>query len=129
MVLDGGQCQSSVIGVDVLFVALFGVGIVALTFAGWGLRGLVSTTRHGRIGWWLAIAGAGLLTLFAIQAAVSMVMTEEVPENFVRFLLGFLLLIAASGLIVALTATDALGPTHDIGLSIFERHGWHSAWR
>jgi hypothetical protein len=29
-------------------------------------------------------------------------------------------LVAVAGLIVALTATDALGPTHDIGLFIFE---------
>ena len=143
-----GQAGELVFGspsrvVDVLFVVLGGGGIIALGIAVWGLRGLVSSTRHGRVGWWLAIAGAGLLTLFAVQVAVSMVRTGEVPENFVLFLLGFLLLVvgqvlfardlrqhvgwgwlmplvAAAGLIVALTATDALGPTHDIGLFIFE---------
>jgi hypothetical protein len=129
--------------VDVLFVVLGGAGLIALGIAVWGLRGLVSTTRRGRVGWWLAIAGAGLLTLFAVQAGVSMVRTGQVPENFVLFLFGFLLLVvgqvlfardlrqhvgwgwlmplvAVAGLIVALTATDALGPTHDIGLFIFE---------
>lgn len=129
--------------VDVAFVLLGGAGLVALAIAVSGLRGLVSTTRRGRVGWWLAIAGAGLLTLFAVQAVVSMVRTGDVPENFILFLLGFLLLIvgqilfardlrqhlgwgwlmplvAVAGLIVALTATEALGPTHDIGLFIFE---------
>ena len=148
LLLFAGQAGELVFGspsrvVDVLFVVLGGGGIIALGIAVWGLRGLVSSTRHGRVGWWLAIAGAGLLTLFAVQVAVSMVRTGEVPENFVLFLLGFLLLVvgqvlfardlrqrvgwgwvmplvAAAGLIVALTATDALGPTHDIGLFVFE---------
>jgi hypothetical protein len=122
---------------------LGGTGLIALGVAVWGLRGLVSRSRRGRVGWWLAIAGTGLLALFAVQAGVSMVRTGEVPENFVLFLLGFLLLVvgqvlfardlrhhlgwawilplvAVVGLIAALTATDALGPTHDIGLFIFE---------
>jgi len=129
--------------VDVLFVALGGTGLIALGVAVWGLRGLVSRSRRGRIGWWLGIAGTGLLALFAVQAGVSMVRTGEVPETFFLFLFGFLFLIvgqvlfarelrhhvgwawllplvAVVGLIVALTATDALGPTHDIGLFIFE---------
>jgi hypothetical protein len=128
--------------VDVLFVVLGGTGLIALGVAVWGLRGLVSS-RRGRVGWWLGIAGTGLLALFAVQAGVSMVRTGEVPENFVLFLVGFLLLVvgqvlfardlrrhlgwawilplvAVVGLIAALTATDALGPTHDIGLFLFE---------
>ena len=143
-----GQAGELVFGspsrvVDVLFIVLGGIGIIALGVAVWGLRSLVSSTRHGRVGWWLAIAGAGLLNVFAVQAAVSTVRTGQVPENFILFLLGFLLLVvgqvlfardlrqhvdwgwlmplvAAAGLVVALTATDALGPTHDIGLFIFE---------
>jgi hypothetical protein len=129
--------------VDVLLVVLAGAGLIALGIAVWGLRGLVWTNRRGRAGWWLAIIGAGLLTLFAVQAGISMVRTGQVPENFVLFLFGFLLLavgqvlfaanlrqhvgrawlmplVAVAGLIVALTATDALGPTHDIGLFVFE---------
>jgi hypothetical protein len=129
--------------VDVLFVVLGGIGLIALGVAVWGLRGLVSGSRRGRVGWWLGIAGTGVLALFAVQAGVSMVRTGEVPQNFVLFLVGFLLLVvgqalfardlrhhlgwawilpllAVVGLIVALTATDALGPTHDIGLFIFE---------
>jgi hypothetical protein len=128
--------------VDVLFVVFGGTGLIALGVAVWGLRGLVSS-RRGRVGWWLGIAGTGLLALFAVQAGVSIVRTGEVPENFVLFLVGFLLLVvgqvlfardlrrhlgwawilplmAVVGLIAALTATDALGPTHDIGMFIFE---------
>ena len=129
--------------VDVLFVVLGGTGLIALGVAMWGLRGLVSRSRRGRVGWWFGIAGTCLLALFAVQAGVSMIGTGQVPENFVLFLVGFLLLIvgqvmfardlrhhlgwawilplvAVVGLIAALTATDALGPTHDIGLFIFE---------
>ena len=129
--------------VDVLFVVLGGTGLIALGVAVWGLRRLVSGSRRGRVGWWLGIAGTGLLAMFAVQAGVSMVRTGDVPENFVLFLVGFLLLVvgqalfardlrhhlgwawilplvAVVGLIAALTATDALGPTHDIGLFIFE---------
>jgi hypothetical protein len=129
--------------VDVVFVVLGGIGLIALGVAVWSLRDLVSGSRRGRVGWWIGIAGTGVLALFAVQAGVSMVRTGEVPENFVLFLIGFLLLVvgqvlfardlrhhlgwawilplvAVVGLIVALTATDALGPTHDIGLFIFE---------
>jgi hypothetical protein len=142
-----GQAGELVFGspsrlLDVLFVVLGGTGLIALGVAVWGLGGLVSS-RRGRVGWWLGIAGTGLLALFAVQAGVSMVRTGEVPENFVLFLVGFLLLVvgqvlfardlrhhlgwawilplvAVVGLIAALTATVALGPTHDIGLFIFE---------
>ncbi|HET9874123.1 MAG TPA: hypothetical protein VFP89_16195 [Propionibacteriaceae bacterium] len=129
--------------VNVLWVLLAGAGLIALAIAVWGLRPLVRTNRRGRAGWWLATAGAALLILFAVQAAISVTRTGQVPENFVLFLLGFLLLamgqslfaanlrrpigwawimplVAVLGLIVALTATDALGPTHDIGLFLFE---------
>ena len=148
LVIFGGQGGQLVFGspsrlVDVLFVVLGGIGLIALGVAVWGLRGLVSGSRRGRVGWWLGIAGTGVLGLFAVQAGVSMVRTGEVRQNFVLFLVGFLLLVvgqllfardlrhhlgwawilplvAVVGLIVALTATDALGPTHDIGLFIFE---------
>src|SRR5215216_753979 len=79
--------------VDVLFVVLGGTGLIALGVAVWGLRRLVSGSRRGRVGWWLGIAGTGLLAMFAVQAGVSMVRTGEVPENFVLFLVGFLLLV------------------------------------
>src|SRR5687767_11560276 len=147
-VIFAGQSGPLVFGspsrlVDVVFVVLGGIGLIALGVAVWGLRGLVSGSRRGRVGWWIGIAGTGLLGLFAVQAGVSMVRIGEVPENFVLFLVGFLLLVvgqvlfardlrhhlgwawilplvAVVGLIAALTATDALGPTHDIGLFIFE---------
>lgn len=148
LLLFAGQAGELVLGspslaMDLLFVVLGGVGLLALAVAVWGLRALVASTRRGRIGWWLGVVGTGLLTLFAVQAAASMIRTGQVPENFILFLLGFALLVvgqvlfaadlrrrlgwggwmplvAAVGLVVALTATDELGPTHDIGLFVFE---------
>jgi hypothetical protein len=127
--------------VDAVFVALVGAGIVALGVALWGLRDLIAGTRPGRIGLWLALGGVGLLALFAIQAMVEAIRTGDVPENFILFGLGFLLLIvghllfardlrpslgrawllpiaAVAGAIVALV-TEA-DPVHDIGLFVFE---------
>jgi hypothetical protein len=120
---------------------VFGVaGFVALGVALWGLRAIVSGTTRGRIGIWLALAGFALLAGFAVQLIVEEIRTGEVPENFVLFGLGFLLvlvgqllfawdlratvgwawvlpLVATAGLVVALTVTDGV---HDIGLFVFE---------
>jgi hypothetical protein len=126
---------------DAVFVALGAAGIVALGVAFWGLRDIVSGTRRGRIGIRLALAGFALLALFAIQLLVEQVRTGELPENFILFALGFLLvtvgqllfvkdlkptigrawvlpLVAVAGLIVALGVTA--DPIHDIGLFVFE---------
>jgi hypothetical protein len=125
---------------DAVFVALGVAGIVALGVAFWGLREIVSATKRGRIGIRLALAGFALLALFAIQAIVEQIRTGEIPENFILFALGFLLvtagqllfardlrttigrawvlpLVAVAGLAVALTVTDGI---HDIGLFVFE---------
>jgi hypothetical protein len=95
---------------------------------------------RGRIGIRLALAGFALLALFAIQVIAEQIRTGEIPENFILFALGFLLvtvgqllfardlrptigrawvlpLVAAAGLVVALTVTDGI---HDIGLFVFE---------
>jgi hypothetical protein len=126
---------------DAVFVALGVAGIVALGFAFWGLRTIVSGTRRGRIGIRLALAGFALLALFAIQLIVEQVRTGDIPDNFILFALGFLLvtvgqllfardlrptvggawvlpLVAMASLVVALTVTA--DPIHDIGLFVFE---------
>jgi hypothetical protein len=125
----------------VVYVLLFGGGVVALGLALWGLRTLVGSTRRGRVGVWLALAGVALLGVFIIQVLIQVIRTGEVPQNFVVFALGFLLalvghllfardlrphlgkawvtpLIAAAGAVVALTIEA--DPYHDIGLFVFE---------
>lgn len=101
----------------------------------------MSGTRRGRIGIRLALAGFALLALFAIQAIVEQIRTGDIPDNFIPFALGFLLvtvgqllfardlrptigrawvlpLVAVAGLVIALTVTA--DPIHDIGLFMFE---------
>jgi hypothetical protein len=127
--------------VDAVFVTLAGAGIVALGVALWGLRGLIPPRGSGRVGVRVALTGVVLLGLFAVQAVVELVRTGEVPDNFVLFGVGFILLVvghllfarelrpalgrawllpilAAAGAFVAL-AVEA-DPTHDIGLFAFE---------
>jgi hypothetical protein len=135
-----GQAGDLVFRSSPVFVALGVAGIVALGVAFWGLRDIVSGTRRGRIGIRLALAGFALLALFAIQLVVEQIRTGDIPENFILFALGFLLvtvgqllfardlrptigrawvlpLVAVAGLVVALTVTDGI---HDIGLFVFE---------
>jgi hypothetical protein len=113
---------------------------VALAVALWGLRGL-TVTRMGRVGSRISLVGVALLGLFGVQVLVELIRTGDIPENFVLFPLGFLLilvgqllfardlrhaigrawvlpLVAVAGLIVALGAGD--NPIHDIGLFVFE---------
>ena len=127
--------------VGAVFVGLWSVGIVGLGVALWGLRGVITGTRLGRIGMRLALVGLGLLALFAIQVVVELIRTSEIPENFILFALGFLLILVGqllfardlrpalgrawllpiagvAGLVVALTAGD--NPIHDVGLFVFE---------
>jgi hypothetical protein len=127
--------------VTVVYVLLYGGGVVALAVALWGLRALAGSTRRGRVGVWLALAGVAVLGLFIIQVTVQIVRTGDLSENFVLFALGFVLavlghllfapdlraplgnawvipLIAAAGAVVALTVEA--DPYHDIGLFVFE---------
>lgn len=127
--------------VDAVFVLLAGAGIVALGVALWGLRDLIPDRGPGRVGVRVALTGVVLLGLFAVQAVVELVRTGDVPENFILFGVGFLLLVvghvlfardlrpalagawllpivAAAGAVVAL-AVEA-DPAHDIGLFAFE---------
>jgi hypothetical protein len=123
-----------------LWVTLGVLGIAALVVAIWGLGRLVDT-RIGRIGWRVSVAGVVLLGLFAVQALSTVAATGDVPENFILFGLGFLLLfvghlliatglrhalgrawmlplVGAAGILVAITLD--VDPIHDIGLFVFE---------
>jgi hypothetical protein len=125
---------------NAVFATLGGLGIAALVAAIWRLGGLVST-RIGRIGWRVSVAGVALLGLFGVQALITVTVTGDIPGNFVLFALGFLglfvghLLIApglrdtlgrawilplvgAAGILVAITLD--VDPIHDIGLFVFE---------
>src|SRR5205809_1676697 len=123
-----------------LWVALVALGIAAFVVAIWGLGGFVST-RTGRIGWRVSVAGVVLLGLFAVQAVITLGLTGDIPGNFILFGLGLLLLfvgqvliatglrdalgrawilplLGAVGIIVAITLN--IDPIHDIGLFVFE---------
>ena len=126
-----------------VWVALVVLGIAALAVAIWGLRRLVST-RIGRIGWRIAVAGITLLGLFAVQTVITLALTGDIPENFILFAIGFLLLfvghlliapglrdtlgrawvlplVGAAGILVAITLNDEpIDLIHDIGLFVFE---------
>jgi hypothetical protein len=122
-----------------LWVALGVLGIAALVLAIWGLGSHVNT-RIGRIGWRVSVTGVVLLSLFAVQALITVALTGDIPENFVLFGLGFLLvfvghllmatglrdalgrawilpLVGAAGILVAITVEDGV---HDVGLFVFE---------
>lgn len=124
-----------------LWLALGIGGFLALAVAIWGLRELVGATRAGRVGIRLAVAGVGFLCLFAVQVAVEEVRTGDLPDNFILFAIGFLLIlvgqllfardlrpvigrawvfpiVAVVGLAMALFM-NAIG-LHDIGLFVFE---------
>jgi hypothetical protein len=124
----------------VLFPILFSGGVIALAVALWGLRRM-ATTRVGRVGVRLMLAGLVFLALFAVHVLVEVIRSGDIPENFVLFALGFLLLlvgqlllardlrhslgwawvlplVAVVGLILALAGGE--NPVHDIGLFVFE---------
>jgi hypothetical protein len=141
-----GQAGELVLGspsdtVEAVLVALIGIGLVAFGFALWGFRNVLVRPRRARIGVHVALVGAALLALFAVQAVAEVLRTGDVPENFALFGLGFLLatigqllfapglravvggawplvIVGALGTIVALTI--AADPVHDIGLFVFE---------
>jgi hypothetical protein len=139
-----GQGGQLVFGEDVsdgVYAGFGTAGFVALAVALWGLRELLAGSRVGRLGMRLALAGVVFLGLFAIHVFVELIRTGDIPDNFVLFLLGFLLIlvgqllfardlrpavgrgwvlpiVAVAGLVMALFL-DAVG-LHDIGLFVFE---------
>jgi hypothetical protein len=127
--------------IDALWIGLGVAGIVALGVALWGMRALIEGTRRGRRGVNIALAGFVFLGGFAIQLVVELVRTGDVPENFVLFAIGFVLVIlgqamfardlrarlghawvlpivAVVGLVFGLGGGE--NPVHDLGLFVFE---------
>jgi hypothetical protein len=142
---QGGQLVTGddVEGVHVgyIYVGFVIAGFVALAVALWGLRELIAGTRLGRIGIRLALAGVAFLGLFSIHVVVELIRTGDIPDNFILFLIGFLLIlvgqlllardlrpslgrawvlpiVAVGGLVMALFL-NSIG-LHDIGLFVFE---------
>jgi hypothetical protein len=139
-----GQGGQLVFGDDVsdgVYAGFGTAGFVALAVALWGLRELLAGSRVGRLGMRLALAGVVFLGLFAIHVFVELIRTGDIPDNFVLFLFGFLLIlvgqllfardlrpalgrgwvipiVAVAGLVMALFL-DAV-ELHDIGLFVFE---------
>ena len=139
-----GQGGQLVFGDDVpnpVYVSFGSAGFVALAVALWGLRELIAGTRLGRIGIRLALVGVVFLGLFAIHVVVELIRTGDIPDNFILFAIGFLLMLVGQllfardlrpslgwgwvlpivgvvGLVMALFL-DAVG-LHDIGLFVFE---------
>lgn len=142
-----GQGGELVFGDDnravfVLLVAFLGVAILAFGVAFHGLRELLRGSRAGRTGATIGLVGVGLLVAFAVQLWVAAATTGQVPENFILFALGFLLvvlahlviarplrmlvgsawwlsLLAAVSLLVAL-AVNEIFIWHDLALFVFE---------
>ena len=138
---QGGQLVFGDAISDAVYASFGAAGFVALAVAIWGLREFLAGTRVGRIGMRLALLGVAFLGLFAVHVFVELIRTGEVPENFIFFLIGFLLIlvgqllfardlrpalgrawvfpiVAVAGLVMALFL-DAVG-LHDIGLFVFE---------
>lgn len=83
------------------------VAIISFGIAFWSMGRLLHS-RAGRVGARLGLAGDVFLVLFGVQLAVSVVDTGEVPENFILFAAGFLLIFAAH-LVVARPLGRLLG--------------------
>jgi hypothetical protein len=138
---QGGQLVFGDAIPDAVYVTFGAAGFVALAVALWGLRDFIAGSRLGRFGIRLALVGVGFLGLFAIHVFVELVRTGEIPENFILFAIGFLMILLGQllfardlrsalgrawvlpivgvlGLVMALFL-NAIG-LHDIGLFVFE---------
>jgi hypothetical protein len=91
-----------------LLVALLAASIVSFGVAFWTMQSILAGSRPGRIGARLGVAGDMFLVAFAVQLGISVVSTGEVPQNFILFALGFLL-IFVSHLVVARPLEVVLG--------------------
>lgn len=81
----------------VAYLVAFVVGAAALGVAVHGLGPATAMSRAGRIGRRLSVAGAALLTTFALVFLATALLTGTPLEaSFLLFLVGFLLLIAGS---------------------------------
>ena len=95
----------------VVYLVAFAVGAAALTSAVHGVGRAATASRAGRVGRRLSVAGAVLLTAFAVLHLGTAVLTGTPLEaSFWLFLLGFLLLIAGSvPLALGLRRSGAIG--------------------
>lgn len=132
---DSRVTSTAVVGLMAGAVASFGVAF-------WFMRKALAGSRLGRAGADVGLVGFGFLVAFSVQLASSMVVTGEVPENFILFAVGFLLIFVAHllvarplrrvlgnlwwlsvlapvALIVAL-ATNEIFIWHDLALFVFE---------
>lgn len=103
-----GQGGELVFDSPEVLVAVLGVGgFVGLAVALWGLRGPM-VTRMGRVGSRISLVGVALLGLFGVQVLVELIRTGDIPENFVLFALGFLLILVGQ-LLFARDLRHAIG--------------------
>lgn len=125
-----------------VLVALLALAIVSFGVAFWNMQKVLATSRAGRLGAWLGLAGDIFLLAFAVQLVLSVVGSGKVPQNFILFALGFLLifvahlvvarplravigggwwlsLVAALALLLALVANEVF-IWHDLALFVFE---------
>lgn len=108
-----GQGTELVVGDDVraVYVALvtaLALAVLAFTTAFVAMRGVLASARLGRAGATTGVVGAGFLVAFAVQLAISAATTGQVPENFILFAVGFLLIVVAH-LLVARPLRAVLG--------------------
>lgn len=95
-----GQGGELVFGDDnravfVLLVAFLGIAILAFGVAFHGLRDALRGSRAGRIGATIGLVGVAFLVAFAVQLSVAAATTGKVPDNFILFAIGFLLVFVA----------------------------------
>ena len=134
-----GQGGELVFGDDskallVVLVCFLALAILAFGVAFWGLRTLLVGSRPGRVGAMVGVVGTALLVAFAVQLIVTAARTGEVPENFILFALGFLMILFAhlvlawplrrlvgSAWVLSPLAAVALA----VGLFVNEDYIWH----
>ena len=86
LLIFAGQAGELVFGsssdlVGLVYVLLVGGGVAALGVALWGLRRLAGSTRRGRVGVWLALAGVAVLGLFIVQVVINVIRTRDLPQT------------------------------------------------
>jgi hypothetical protein len=114
------------------------IGLGGLLVAVWHLRPIAADTST-RVGIWLLIAAAAILTAFGAYVLIEVARTSEVPEQFVPFAIALLLLLLGQPLLaLALRRSGVVGrawpvplvgvlaivlsltPIHDVGLFVLE---------
>ncbi len=134
-----GDDSRPLFAVLVVFMAL---AVVSFGVAFLAMRQVLDASRAGRVGATIGVVGDAFLVAFAVQLGVSAVRTGEVPQNFILFAVGFLLVLVAH-LVVARPLRAVLGTAwwlspaaavallvalvineiyiwHDLGLFVFE---------